>query len=825
MAKNDPTKIFSITVKNEPNAKIEIDGNVVSAVEVEQGTTCHWRVSAPGYKIQIGECKVVSDINLNLTLLKVPAKPTPNNSYMKVLPKKGKYVIDFKEIFKDMVPPTEGHEDEYLWTHQGFVWWKKLNIPKASDFIVQETGDAVDVALSQKAITELLERKADKETVYTKEILDELLRGKANSSEILKTVKLENSACVIKNLNTLTLGDKVTFQNYEFVYGETAFDKIQDAISSDAQNILIAEGSYSENLIIEKDNLNIFGYGHVVVHGNLLIKSNLNLSISDIKFVFENEDDKLFKFEKEFSGFYLNNVDAIVKNGSKVISNEKEISDLKFERSRFSTDLQENGKSNVCFDLKNIDKFELSKSSVFGSLKFSQKVKNVLIKENNFIVKDDNLLTLSGEVVDDFTFVGNFSFGETVESIFNFEDINFENLNLFKIVGNQVCFNKAFVCLKRNVLNVKKEKMLLAFNTSNNASGSKLIVDEENEDPRFVIGEGNIATNDSAITIEQVENLINAETERAKEKEEALLNLITSHINNFNNPHKLSKEQLGLENVDNVADLDKPLSTATKEALDKKLDKEDLPSKLPNPTNLEILFNRKHVADYNGGEEGKVVADIHADMDTLPDVSWQVSTLGKTPEQIAGVQTLFLYEKGQKVSNQKLVWSPLDIPSLKIKEQYLDDIMLDRDVREYFLPEITSDEEKVLKIIYTDSSMFVKEISVVIKFKFINKMFFGTSNKEELLNEDILNFDSSLDESIDGEYSFKVENEEYLYLIIPEEKTERLKIKYGGLIFDDWNISNFVLKNKFDFENNYKIFRSYNKYSNSVLDMIVEEYL
>lgn len=40
------------------------------------------------------------------------------------------------------------------------------------------------------------------------------------------------------------------------------------------------------------------------------------------------------------------------------------------------------------------------------------------------------------------------------------------------------------------------------------------------------------------------------------------------HIANNNNPHNVTKEQIGLGNVDNTSDLDKPVSSATQEALD-----------------------------------------------------------------------------------------------------------------------------------------------------------------------------------------------------------------------------------------------------------------
>ena len=50
---------------------------------------------------------------------------------------------------------------------------------------------------------------------------------------------------------------------------------------------------------------------------------------------------------------------------------------------------------------------------------------------------------------------------------------------------------------------------------------------------------------------------------------------LEDHINDFNNPHRVTKSQVGLSNVDNTSDLEKPISNATKQALDTKVDKEE----------------------------------------------------------------------------------------------------------------------------------------------------------------------------------------------------------------------------------------------------------
>lgn len=43
---------------------------------------------------------------------------------------------------------------------------------------------------------------------------------------------------------------------------------------------------------------------------------------------------------------------------------------------------------------------------------------------------------------------------------------------------------------------------------------------------------------------------------------------LSSHISNLENPHSVTKAQVGLENADNTSDMDKPVSTAMQEALD-----------------------------------------------------------------------------------------------------------------------------------------------------------------------------------------------------------------------------------------------------------------
>lgn len=59
---------------------------------------------------------------------------------------------------------------------------------------------------------------------------------------------------------------------------------------------------------------------------------------------------------------------------------------------------------------------------------------------------------------------------------------------------------------------------------------------------------------------------------RGKALETWKTSTVDPHIANKENPHKVTKDQVGLGNVDNTSDLNKPISTATQAALEGKLD-------------------------------------------------------------------------------------------------------------------------------------------------------------------------------------------------------------------------------------------------------------
>lgn len=72
---------------------------------------------------------------------------------------------------------------------------------------------------------------------------------------------------------------------------------------------------------------------------------------------------------------------------------------------------------------------------------------------------------------------------------------------------------------------------------------------------------------------------------------------ITTHISDTDNPHNVTKAQVGLDQVNNTSDTDKPVSTATQNALDSKVDK--------------IEGKQLSTNDYTNDDKSKVAESIN----------------------------------------------------------------------------------------------------------------------------------------------------------------------------------------------------------------------
>lgn len=125
---------------------------------------------------------------------------------------------------------------------------------------------------------------------------------------------------------------------------------------------------------------------------------------------------------------------------------------------------------------------------------------------------------------------------------------------------------------------------------------------------------------------------------------------VDQHIANTNNPHNITKAQIGLGNVDNTSDVNKPISTATQAALDTKptlvngkLSKSVLPDDIGSNVVVNTIEERNaltafdglyvHVKDATGDETISAGwADYVYDGETWVKVSSIASSVGETGE-------------------------------------------------------------------------------------------------------------------------------------------------------------------------------------------------
>ena len=120
---------------------------------------------------------------------------------------------------------------------------------------------------------------------------------------------------------------------------------------------------------------------------------------------------------------------------------------------------------------------------------------------------------------------------------------------------------------------------------------------------------------------EELSEDITSESLRATKAENTITSNLTAHTTNTNNPHNVTKSQIGLSNVDNTADLNKPISTATQNALNNKADKATTLSGYGITdayTKTEIDNKISSVYKFKGSVED--VEDLPADGNTVGDV-------------------------------------------------------------------------------------------------------------------------------------------------------------------------------------------------------------
>lgn len=107
---------------------------------------------------------------------------------------------------------------------------------------------------------------------------------------------------------------------------------------------------------------------------------------------------------------------------------------------------------------------------------------------------------------------------------------------------------------------------------------------------------------------------------------------LDTHIADKNNPHEVTKAQVGLGNVDNTSDANKPISTATQTALDNKVTKN---TDITGATKCKITYDSKGLVTAGADLQASDIPDISATYQTKLTENNKLST-----DYISGLSTV-----------------------------------------------------------------------------------------------------------------------------------------------------------------------------------------
>ena len=168
--------------------------------------------------------------------------------------------------------------------------------------------------------------------------------------------------------------------------------------------------------------------------------------------------------------------------------------------------------------------------------------------------------------------------------------------------------------------------------------------------------EGNLEN----LTTTDKTNLVSAINEVDSHADTNATNL-SNHIADKNNPHKVTKAQVGLGNCDNTSDLDKPISTATQNALNLKVNTTDLGN-----AELDIQKNGTSVGKFTANASTDKVINLviptqASDVNALPDSTKYGASLSLTINSSTFVVTAQLKDQdGGNLGSAQTIDLPLE---------------------------------------------------------------------------------------------------------------------------------------------------------------------
>ena len=162
----------------------------------------------------------------------------------------------------------------------------------------------------------------------------------------------------------------------------------------------------------------------------------------------------------------------------------------------------------------------------------------------------------------------------------------------------------------------------------------------------------------------------------------AVQNNLNTHISNTQNPHNVTKTQVGLSNVDNTSDIDKPISTAVQSALDLMLPRSEAPTKvsdlendaayiknndvhgtvqIPYIYNVQRIYSVEDKDQLFGNPDGKTEIDLSSDSVSIdrqyPNTPTYIPVFASRRDDVRDVTSI------QSASTKRIIVNGVEEPS------------------------------------------------------------------------------------------------------------------------------------------------------------------
>ena len=453
-------------------------------------------------------------------------------------------------------------------------------------------------------------RATNAETTITTNLNAEIARAK--KAEQQETKNRSDADDAIKNL-----------LNTEVSRANTEESKLSASITTETSRATTAEGALSDRITAEQNRA-------ITAEG--ILTDNLNSEISDRKKAIKTESDRAKAAEQQESKSRADTDDAIKSllsaETSRATTAENDLSDrVTSEKNRATTaeNIITNNLNSEISDRKEAIKAESDRAKAAEQAMQAKLGSITIVKvasddatiaasyqlqvngeangatidiAKDQSIKDINVLDMNATLNDDGTIKAGNPVGSTalcISYILSNGTYKLAKLDYSRFLeetefsnGLQVNNHKIYVKvdqLSESFLSVSSAGLKIAGvqNAINTAVDAERVAREAEckqiKDSITQSGQGSTVA-------------LNAEIKRAKEAEAAITSNLNNHISDYHNPHKVTKAQVGLSDVDNTSDADKPVSNATQTELDKKANQTQVNQLQQTITNLQTTIQQ-----------------------------------------------------------------------------------------------------------------------------------------------------------------------------------------------------------------------------------------